>query len=213
MDNKARPGTAHRVLLLLWEYTPAIIFKWTFSWLSPCSQWHTIEDRERCERKEGEEVLRWDWGGLMRRRELPLSLGETGMPTVRRTADTGIRSFRNSAQPLHTNCSSSPPAAPLSCSPSHFIPLSKQVGGSSETGWHGHRLPLKSLKGNWAFQLTPLICGPLASSVTKTEGGKLRTVGKNDSLGHNMLIGSLQLTVIRKVEAIRRRIIRKGTVR
>lgn len=47
----------------------------------------------------------------MRRRELPLSLGETVMPTVRRSADTGIRSFRNSTQPLHTNCSSS--AAPL----------------------------------------------------------------------------------------------------
>lgn len=112
MDNKAKPGTAHRVVLFLWEYTPAIIFKWTFCWLSPRLPWHTIEDMERCGRTEGGEVLRWDWGGLMRRRELPLSLGETLMPTVWRSADTGIRSFRNSTQPLHTNCSS-PSAAPL----------------------------------------------------------------------------------------------------
>lgn len=38
-------------------------------------------------------------------------------------------------------------------------------------------------------------------------------MGKNDSLGHNMLIGSLQPTAIRKVEAIWRRITRKGMVR
>ena len=55
MDNKARPGTAHRVVLLLGEYTPAIIFKWTFGWLSPRSPGHTIEDRDICGRKEGEE--------------------------------------------------------------------------------------------------------------------------------------------------------------
>lgn len=41
----------------------------------------------------------------------------------------------------------------------------------------------------------------------------MRSAGKNDSLGHNMLIGSLQLTAIRKVEAIWRRITRKGMVR
>lgn len=169
MDNKARSGTTHRVVPFLWEYTPAIIFKWTLCWLSLRSRWYTMEDRERCGRKEGGEVLRCDWGGLMRRRELPLSLGEAGMPTVRRSADTGIRWFRNSTQPLHTNCSS-PSAAPpphpppLSCSPSRFMPLSRQVGGSSETGWHGHRLPLKSLKGNWAFQPTPLICVTLPTS-------------------------------------------------
>lgn len=163
MDNKARPGTAHRVVLFLWEYTPAIIFKWTFCWLSSRSPWHTIEDRERCGRKEDREVLRWDCGGLMRRRELPLSLGGTGMPTVRHSADTGIRSFRNSTQPLHTNCFS-PSTAPTSRCPSHLMPLSRQVGGSSETGWHGHRLPLKSLKGNWVFQPTPLICVTLPTS-------------------------------------------------
>lgn len=47
----------------------------------------------------------------------------------------------------------------------------------------------------------------------KTEEAETRSVGKKDSLGHNMLIGSLQLTAIRKVEAIWRRITRKGMVR
>lgn len=174
MDNKARPGTAHRVVLFLWEYTPAIIFKWTFCWLSPRSPRYTIGDRERCGRKGGgggrwREVLRWDWGGLMRRKELPLSLGETGMPTVRRSADTGIRSFRNSTQPLahqllFSFCLPPPTPPPFPRSPPRFMPLSRQVGGSSETGWHGHRLPLKSLKGNWAFQPTPLICVTLPTS-------------------------------------------------
>lgn len=71
MDNKARPGTAHRALQLLGEYTPAIIFKWTFCWLSP--RFSVAHNR-----RWGAGVLRWDWGGLMRRRELPLSLGKQG---------------------------------------------------------------------------------------------------------------------------------------
>lgn len=78
--------------------------------------------------KEGGEVLRWDWSGLMRRRELLLSLGETGMPTVRCSADTGIRSFRNSTQPLHTNCSSP------SADPPHF-PLPFLFYALIEAGW------------------------------------------------------------------------------
>lgn len=139
MDNKARPGTAHRVVLFLREYTPAIVFKWTFCWLSPLTSRGT-------QKKIGREgcgcvwmrvcaclhvcvcgLLRWDWGGLKRRRELPLSLGETGMPTVRRSADTGIRSFKNPTQPLHTNCSS-PPAAPPPPPPFSFYAL-------IEAGW------------------------------------------------------------------------------
>lgn len=131
MDNKARSGTTHRVVLFLWEYTPAIIFKWTLCWLSLRLRWYTMEDRERCGRKEGGEVLRCDWGGLMRRRELPLSLGEAGMPTVRRSADTGIRWFRNSTQPLHTNCSSPSAAAPPPTS--FLLPISFYA--LIEAGW------------------------------------------------------------------------------
>lgn len=53
--------------------------------------------------------------------------------------------------------------------------------------------------------------------MTKTEGGEPRGAGGGGGgrrlPGHNMLIGSLQLTAIRKVEAICRRITRKGMVR
>lgn len=132
MDNKARSGTTHRVVLFLWEYTPAIIFKWTLCWLSLRSRWYTMEDREICGRKEGGEVLRCDWGGLMRRRELPLSLGEAGMPTVRRSADTGIRWFRNSTQPLHTNCSSPSAAAPPHLFPAPHLVLCPYRGRLEE---------------------------------------------------------------------------------
>lgn len=71
---------------------------------------------------------------LMRRGELPLSPGETGMPPLRHCADMGIRSFRNSAQPLHANCFSPTAPPPLPAPPSRLIPLSRQVGRSSETG-------------------------------------------------------------------------------
>lgn len=162
-----RPGLA---LLAEWccssENTPLPSYSNGLS--AGCPPAHTMADREGDmweEEWERRKVLGRDRGGLMRRGELSLSLGETGMPTVSLSADRGIRSFRNSTQPQCTNCSSSsssssPPSSftPPPC----FMPLSRQVGRSSETG--AHRLPLKSLKGNWAFQPTPLICATLPTS-------------------------------------------------
>lgn len=143
-------------------------------WLSLLLLWYTMEDRERSGREGGREgeARRWDRGGMMRRRELPLSLGENRNANSWDGVQTQeLDNFEIQPSSLRTNCSPAF-AAPLPAnptpprSPSHFMPLSRQVGGSSETGWHGHRLPLppKSLKGNWAFQPTPLICVTLPMS-------------------------------------------------
>lgn len=102
-----RPGLAQ---LTEWCRLPLRIhpcyrIQMDFSWLSPNTldmEWapvpsSTMEDSAGEGGWEG-----WgETGGLMWRRELPLSPGETRMATVRLSADRGIRSFRNSSQP-HT---------------------------------------------------------------------------------------------------------------
>lgn len=156
MDNEAKSGAALWVMLSLREYTLP-------------SYWNGLSagrplTRHGTPQKRGKrwEVLRRDWGGLMRRKVTVVSGGNRDANSEM-LGRQRIRSLRNSTQPSFTNCSS-PPAAPPPKPHFSFLFYTLIVGESSETGLHGHTIPRKSLKGNWAFQPTPLIPVTLPSS-------------------------------------------------
>lgn len=82
-------------------------------------------------RREREEEVRLRWADE-KKRVAVVSRGNRDAKSEKLCA--GIRSFRNATQPLHTNCSSSSAPPPSSRYASPFMPLSRQFGGSSETG-------------------------------------------------------------------------------
>lgn len=161
-----RPGLAQFTeLCCSSENTPLPSYSNGLCWPSLPSLWYTREDGERCRRKEGgwrysgePEVGWWEeescyclWG----------KQGCQGRNAVQ-TRELDNLEIQPSPRTPIALLLLLPPW--LSHIPPCLMPSSEQAGRSSETGWHEQTLPLKSLKGNWAFQPTPLICATLPTS-------------------------------------------------